>query len=104
MLENKESTLQEKLDFTMHLPCSKFMFGHISHKDILTELLKSGQLVYKVRKEIVLSQDFDAILNLICSKCNLTLVEKIEDTASLYGQSLKGHNVCLLLKYDVSVK
>ncbi|XP_068968798.1 AP-3 complex subunit delta-1 [Bombus flavifrons] len=102
MLESKESTLQEKLDFTMHLTCSKFMVGHLSHKDILTELLKSGQLVYKVRKEIILSQDFDVILNLICCKCNLTLVEQINDTASLYGHSLKGHHVCLLLKYNKS--
>ncbi|KAK1131743.1 hypothetical protein K0M31_015903 [Melipona bicolor] len=102
MLENKESTLQEKLDFTMHLTCSKFMVGDLSHKDILTELLKSGQLVHKIRKEIVLSQDFDVILNLICCKCNLTLVEQIIDTASLYGHSLKGHHVCLLLKYNKS--
>ncbi|KAF3420160.1 hypothetical protein E2986_09410 [Frieseomelitta varia] len=102
MLENKESTLQEKLDFTMHLTCSKFMVGDLSHKDILTELLKSGQLVHKIRKEIVLSQDFDVILNLICCKCNLTLVEQITDTASLYGHSLKGHHVCLLLKYNKS--
>lgn len=102
MLENKESTLQEKLDFTMHLTCSKFMVGHLSHKDILTELLKSGQLVYKVRKEVVLSQDFETILNLICCKCNLSLVEQINDTASLYGHSLKGHHVCLLLKYNKS--
>ncbi|KOX72703.1 AP-3 complex subunit delta-1 [Melipona quadrifasciata] len=102
MLENKENTLQEKLDFTMHLTCSKFMVGDLSHKDILTELLKSGQLVHKIRKEIVLSQDFDVILNLICCKCNLTLVEQITDTASLYGHSLKGHHVCLLLKYNKS--
>ncbi|XP_054014848.1 AP-3 complex subunit delta-1 isoform X2 [Hylaeus anthracinus] len=103
MLEHKESTLQEKLDFTIPLPCSKFMFGHLSHKDILTELLKSGQLIHKIRKDIALSQDFDVTLNLICSKCNLTLVEKIKDTASVYGQSLKGHHVCLLLKYDKSL-
>lgn len=102
MLESKESTLQEKLDFTIHLTCGKFMVGHLSHKDILTELLKSGQLIYKVKKEIILSQDFDVILNLICNKCNLTLVEQINDTASLYGHSLKGHHVCLLLKCNVS--
>lgn len=102
MFEGKEGTQQEKLDFTVHLSCSKFMVGHLSHKDILTELLKSGQLVSKIRKEIMPSQDFDAILSLICRKCNLTLVEQIDDTASLYGHSLKGHHVCLLLKYNVS--
>ncbi|KZC13228.1 PREDICTED: AP-3 complex subunit delta-1 [Dufourea novaeangliae] len=102
MIESKESTLQEKLDFTMHLLCSMFMVGQLSHRDILTELLKSGQLIYKTKKEVGLSQDFHVILNLICCKCNLTLVEQINDTASLYGHSLKGHHVCLLLKYNKS--
>ncbi|KAL2740894.1 AP-3 complex subunit delta-1 [Vespula squamosa] len=102
MLENVEGTMQEKLDFTINLSCSKFMVGHLSHKDILTELLKSGQLVSRIKTEIVPSQDFNAVLNIICCKCNLILVEQINDTASLYGHSLKGHHVCLLLKYNKS--
>ncbi|EFN74144.1 AP-3 complex subunit delta-1 [Camponotus floridanus] len=102
MFEGRNGTEQEKLDFTVHLSCSKFMVGHLSHKDILTELLKSGQLISKIRKEVTISLDFDMVLNIICRKCNLTLVEQINDTASLYGHSLKGHHVCLLLKYNVS--
>ncbi|KOC63594.1 AP-3 complex subunit delta-1 [Habropoda laboriosa] len=94
----KTAGFYDKLEFTMYLACSKFMVGHLPHKHILTELLISGHLVYKVKKEIVLSQDFDATLNLICYKCNLTLVERINDTASLYGRNLKGHHVYLLLK------
>lgn len=100
MFEGRNGTEQEKLDFTVHLLCSKFMVGHLSHKDILTELLKSGQLISKIRKEITISLNFDMVLNIICRKCNLTLVEQINDTASLYGHSLKGHHVCLLLKYN----
>ncbi|CAL1684950.1 unnamed protein product [Lasius platythorax] len=100
MFESKNGTEQEKLDFTVHLSCSKFMVGHLSHKDILTELLKSGQLVSKIRTEVTISLDFEVVLNIICRKCNLTLVEQIDDTASLYGHSLKGHHVCLLLKYN----
>lgn len=102
MLESIEGTLQEKLDFTVNLSCSKFMVGHLSHKDILTELLKSGQLVSRIKKEIVPSQEFDTVLNMVCCKCNLTLVDRVNDTASLYGHSLKGHHVCLLLKYNKS--
>ncbi|TGZ49560.1 AP-3 complex subunit delta-1 [Temnothorax longispinosus] len=100
MFESTEGTQQEKLDFTVPLSCSKFMVGDLSHKDILTELLKSGQLVSKIRREVTPSKDFDTVLNIICRKCNLTLVEQIDDTASLYGHSLKGHHVCLLLKYN----
>ncbi|XP_034182981.1 adaptor-related protein complex 3, delta 1 subunit-like garnet [Osmia lignaria lignaria] len=103
MLENKENTVQEKLDFSMHLRCSKFMVGYLPHRDILTELLKSRQFICKnrrLRKLVSFSENFDVILNAICCKCNLILVEQIYDTASLYGHSLKGHHVCLLLKYD----
>lgn len=102
MVESAIGTVQEKLDFTMQLSCSNFMIGHLSHKDILTELLKSGQLTAKIKKEISRCEDFSDALNKICQKCHLTLVEQIDDTASLYGHSLQGHHVCLLLKQNVS--
>ncbi|XP_066595892.1 AP-3 complex subunit delta-1 isoform X2 [Prorops nasuta] len=102
MLELKDGTVQEKLDFILHFSCSRFMIGHLSHKDILTELLKSGQLISKMRKEISLHQEFEAFLNIVCHNCHLALVERINYTASLYGHSLKGHHVCLLLKYNKS--
>lgn len=105
MLENKENTVQEKLDFSMYLRCSKFMVSYLPHRDILTELLKNRQFICKnrrLRKSVSFSENFGVILNAICYKCNLILVEQIYDTASLYGHSLKGHHVCLLLKYDVS--
>ncbi|XP_076636693.1 adaptor-related protein complex 3, delta 1 subunit-like garnet isoform X2 [Colletes latitarsis] len=102
MIENKESTLQEKIDFTMTLPCSAFMFRPFSHKDIPTELILKSELVYKVKKDVVLSLDFRVTLNFICCKFNFIVVERIGHTAALYGQSLKGHHVCLLWKYDRS--
>lgn len=103
MVESSVGTVQEKLDFTMQLSCSNFMIGHLSHRDILTELLKSGQLTAKTKKEISGCQDFTEALNKICTKCHVTLVEQIDDTASVYGHSLQGHHVCLLLKQNVSL-
>lgn len=103
MVESSIGTVQEKLDFTMQLSCSNFMIGHLSHKDILTELLKSGQLTAKIKKEVSRCEDFSDALNKICQKCHLTLVEQIDDTASLYGHSLQGHHVCLLLKQNSAV-
>ncbi|XP_012280988.1 AP-3 complex subunit delta-1 [Orussus abietinus] len=100
MVESPAGMVQEKLDFTMQLPCSSFMIGSLSHRDILTELLRSGQLVSKIKREALPSQDFSKVLSTICLKCHLTLVEQIDDTASLYGHSLKGHHVCLLLKLN----
>ncbi|XP_033322431.1 adaptor-related protein complex 3, delta 1 subunit-like garnet isoform X1 [Megalopta genalis] len=101
VFENEEKIFHT-VDFTMQLSCSKFMVGHLSHRDILTELLKSDQLKHQVKTQVSLSQGFGMILNSIRSRCNLTLVEQIDSTASLYGHSLKGHHVCLLLKYNKS--
>ena len=102
MVQNTNDTMQEKLDFTLRLPCSSFIVGRLSHNDILTELLKSGQLLHKLRNEVTACKDFDGLLRNICRECHLTLVEHIDNTASLYGQSLKGHHVCLLIKQNVS--
>lgn len=101
MIEGESETSQEKLDFVLTLPCSSFMVGHLSHGDILTELLSGGQLTEKIKSEVDSGgQEFSQLLNTICYKCHLTLVEKIDQTASLYGHSLKGHHVCLLLKHN----
>ncbi|XP_024945081.1 AP-3 complex subunit delta-1 isoform X2 [Cephus cinctus] len=102
MVESPLGIVQEKLDFTMYLPCSSFMVGRLSHRDILTELLGGGQLTQKIRKEFEPHQEFSQILSSVCYKCHLTLVEQVNDTASVYGHSLKGHHVCLLLKQNKS--
>ncbi|XP_078041110.1 adaptor-related protein complex 3, delta 1 subunit-like garnet [Augochlora pura] len=101
VFENEEKIFHT-IDFTMQLNCSKFMVGHLSHRDILTELLKSDQLKHQVKTQVSISQSFSTILSSIRTRCNLTLVEQIDSTASLYGHSLKGHHVCLLLKYNKS--
>ncbi|XP_014217079.1 AP-3 complex subunit delta-1 [Copidosoma floridanum] len=100
MVQGPDNTIQEKLDFTLRFPCSNFIVGRISHNDILTELLKSGQLSHKLRNEVTNCNDFNSVLNDICNQCHLTLVEHIDDSASLYGQSLKGHHICLLIKQN----
>lgn len=105
MVEEDGRTSQEKLDFVMTLPCSSFMVGHLSHRDILTELLSGGQLTAKIKNEVdSKGQEFSQILTTVCYKCHLTLVEQVDQTASLYGHSLKGHHVCLLLKHNVSLR
>ena len=103
MVQNSEDTVQEKLDFFLPLPCSSFVVGRISHNDILTDLLKSGHLTHKSKNEITACKDFEGMLKNICSTCNLMLVEQINDSASLYGQSMKGHHICLLMKQSVSI-
>lgn len=35
---------QEKLDFWLHLPCSSFMIGRLTHRETVTDLLAGGTL------------------------------------------------------------
>ncbi|XP_008558668.1 AP-3 complex subunit delta-1 [Microplitis demolitor] len=98
MVENEGGMIQEKLDFTLRLSHCSFLMGSLSHSYILTELLNGDQLTFKTKNKIKLTRDFSQTLEIICQRCHLTLVEQIDDTASLYGQSLKGHHVCLLVK------
>lgn len=104
MVESCSGTSQEKLDFRMLLPCSSFMVGEVSQGDQLTELLQSGQLTARVQRDLPDRGDpaeIEKTLGMICKRCRLTLVERIENAASLYGHSLKGHHVCLLIKFNV---
>lgn len=98
MVVSPSGTIQEKLDFTLALSCCDFMVGSLSHNDILTELLGSDQLAFKSKNKFEITRELREVLDLICQKCHLTLVEHVDDAASLYGQSLKGHHVCLLVK------
>lgn len=42
------------------------------------------------------------VLERLGDKCKLKLIEKIEETASLFSRTLLGQNVCVLLKSVVS--
>lgn len=98
MIENTTGLIQEKLDFTLYLSCSDFLIESLPQSDVVTDLLSNDQLQFKVSNKIDVRGDFGQTLNVICRNCHLTLVEVVDDAASLYGHSLKGHHVCLLIK------
>ncbi|KAG8038163.1 hypothetical protein G9C98_006488 [Cotesia typhae] len=98
MVENSGGWIQEKLDFTLRLSHCSFLMGSLSHSYVFTELLSGDQLMFKTKNKVKLTRDFSRSLEIICQRCHFTLVEQVGDNASLYGQSLKGHHVCLLVK------
>ncbi|KAH0535660.1 AP-3 complex subunit delta-1 isoform X2 [Cotesia glomerata] len=98
MVENSGGWIQEKLDFTLRLSNCSFLMGSLSHSYVFTELLSGDQLMFKTKNKVKLTRDFTRSLEIICQRCHFTLVEQVDDSASLYGQSLKGHHVCLLVK------
>ncbi|CAG5081344.1 Similar to Ap3d1: AP-3 complex subunit delta-1 (Mus musculus) [Cotesia congregata] len=98
MVENSGGWIQEKLDFTLRLSNCSFLMGSLSHSYVFTELLSGDQLMFKTKNKVKLTRNFSQALEIICRRCHFTLVEQVDDNASLYGQSLKGHHVCLLVK------
>lgn len=39
-------------------------------------------------------------VDILCRRCRLVLLERIQDTASLYGSTSSGHHLCFLLKLE----
>ncbi|XP_011315343.1 AP-3 complex subunit delta-1 [Fopius arisanus] len=97
-VDNSSAMIQEKLDFVLKFSCCDFITGNLPHGDILTELLGSDMLQFKTKNNVDISLNLGQIVEMVCQRCNLTLVEQVDDAASLYGNSLMGHHVCLLFK------
>lgn len=43
---------------------------------------------------------FFQTVDILCRRCRLVLLERIQDTASLYGSTSSGHHLCFLLKLE----
>ncbi|XP_015121672.1 AP-3 complex subunit delta-1 isoform X2 [Diachasma alloeum] len=97
-VESSLGMVQEKLDFVLKFSCCDFLAGNLPPGDALTDLLGSDQLQYKTTNSVDVAENLGSVLEAVCQRCKLTLVEQVDDAASLYGHSLMGHHVCLLLK------
>ncbi|XP_014242157.1 AP-3 complex subunit delta-1 [Cimex lectularius] len=97
--KNKES-LEDKLDVWICVPVSVFLTGHLTQP--YAELLQSGSLNHSTTLELdEISSDFQQILTKACREGGMTLVERVDKTASLYCRCTTGHGqVCLLLKQN----
>ncbi|XP_037789787.1 AP-3 complex subunit delta-1-like [Penaeus monodon] len=93
------SDISLRLDF----PVVTFLSGKTASRATFTDLLGSGQL--SARSSFTLpscSRSFQEVLDELTRGGSLAVVECVEQTASLYGRSLHGHHVCLLVKYQAS--
>lgn len=87
---------QDKLDWRLTLAVSD-MFLKAPPSVPLVELLCNGQLVFK--SSVILSgTNFNQIINWFSTKLHLVLVERVGETASLYGSTASSEQLCLLVK------
>ncbi|XP_064626859.1 AP-3 complex subunit delta-1-like isoform X4 [Lineus longissimus] len=99
IVKTDEGSTHEKLDFRINLPCSAYMVGASCKGAMFTELLGSGELSEKYSNKFTpVDTDLALILAKTCFYGHFSVVEQIENSASLYGKSIQGHHVCLLVK------
>lgn len=87
---------QDKLDWRLTVAVSD-MFLKASPSVPLVELLCNGQLVYK-SSTILSGTNFNQVINWFSTKLHLVLVERVGETASLYGSTTSKEQLCLLVK------
>lgn len=91
------------ISFRLDFPVVTFLSGKTASRATFTDLLGSGQL--SARSSFTLpscSRSFQEVLDEVTRGGSLAVVESVDQTASLYGRSLHGHHVCLLVKYQAS--
>lgn len=101
MVKTDEGSTHEKLDFRIHFPCSAFLVAVPCKGPDFASILGSGDLTEKATMRCTpLESNFDNCLLTACFYNHLKVVEKVDNSASLYGQSIQGHHVCLLVKMN----
>lgn len=101
ILQNKEGSTEDKLDFWLLIPVTAFIYpAQLSGSLSFTELLSSGSLEYKHSDSLPLpaAVNFSQALHVICSRCHLSVMEKMDGAASLYGRCGPAGHICALLK------
>lgn len=87
---------QDKLDWRLTISVSD-MFLKAAPSVPLVELLCNGQLIFK--SSVVLSgTNFNQVINWFSTILHLVLVERVGETASLYGSTSSSEQLCLLVK------
>ena len=89
---------QDKLDFKLAFPASKFMNPD---PDGLTELLTAGVLEHASSVSLKTSLTFKQIVTKLSKNLNFAVVEQMENSAYFHAKTMKsGHSVAFLIKHD----
>ncbi|KAF6201155.1 hypothetical protein GE061_005602 [Apolygus lucorum] len=96
-----KGALEDKIDVWICVPVIVFLGGHPTQP--YTELLQSGELAHSDSLSLDINYEFNQVLSRVCKEGGLTLIERIDSTASLYCRCTSGPGqVCLLLKASSS--
>ncbi|XP_071853079.1 AP-3 complex subunit delta-1-like isoform X3 [Apostichopus japonicus] len=99
VVKDDDGSTSEKLDFKVHLPISSYVTATPCNSDQFARLLSGGDLTGKSSVTAQLgNSEFREVLARICFHAHLGVVERVDSTVSLYGRSIQGHDICVLIK------
>ncbi|BET02225.1 AP-3 complex subunit [Nesidiocoris tenuis] len=92
-----KGAIEDKLDVWICVPVTVFLGGHPTQP--YTELLQSGDLTHSDSLSLEVNYEFNQVLSRVCKEGGLSLIERVDSTASLYCRCTCGPGqVCLLMK------
>lgn len=97
ILENN-SLITGELELKLKIPVTSLLLG-VLPSEPFADLIASGQLMYD-SSLCLPCDDFNEAVDILCRRCRLVLLERIQDTVSLYGSTSSGHHLCFLLKLE----
>uniref|UniRef100_A0A1X7VV93 AP-3 complex subunit delta Mu C-terminal domain-containing protein n=1 Tax=Amphimedon queenslandica TaxID=400682 RepID=A0A1X7VV93_AMPQE len=106
MMKSDSGTAQDKIDFKLTLSPSSFICPTKLPQDRFAALLSSGNLseTVSVKCNFTKTSTFFGSLSAIMTTLHLSIVEQSSDSASLYGCSIAGHHICILVKSQGDTK
>ncbi|KAH9491695.1 AP-3 complex subunit delta-1 [Bulinus truncatus] len=100
ILKSADGSTQDKVDFKINFPCSTYLVTTSSSSDSFASLLSSGEMAEKASLKFTpTDSQLSHMLAKTCFFLHFTVVEQVENSASLYSRSIQGHPVCLLVKF-----
>eukprot|EP00112_Aurelia_sp_Birch-Aquarium-sp1_P011804 Seg2482.5 transcript_id=Seg2482.5/GoldUCD/mRNA.D3Y31 product="AP-3 complex subunit delta-1" protein_id=Seg2482.5/GoldUCD/D3Y31 len=100
IIKGTDGSTSEKIDFKINFPVSSFIVQTPVHRTYFANLLAGGTLTEKQSANVDVPADleFKDIIGRICSKMHTTVVESVENGASIYGYTIQHHEILLLVK------
>eukprot|EP00118_Oscarella_pearsei_P003393 m.14139 g.14139 ORF g.14139 m.14139 type:complete len:1230 (+) comp25546_c0_seq1:46-3735(+) len=100
MIKRSDGATSEKIDFKLSFPCSGFIFPSTCDRKEFSDLLSGGKLCEAQTMKINLTKcaGFERALRRVCPLFRLSVIEHVENSASLYGRTIQKHHVCVLVK------
>ncbi|BFY99699.1 hypothetical protein BsWGS_02740 [Bradybaena similaris] len=99
ILKSADGATQDKVDFKISLPCSTYLVTTPCSSEQFASLLSSGETTEKVSQKFTPTDaQLSHILTKVCFYLHFSVVEQVENSASLFSRTIQGHPMCLLVK------